>query len=411
MAEVFGVPRQPVWLVEIGRLEATRLSRPRDGVAKLREAIQLDPRRLDSTLALADTLAAVGGHEEAAIELRNMLLTSEPSTLDAARVATMASMLVRELEAVGRQSPALVAEELMAFLGYGATDRIQLFRSRSLPELVPVAGALDRPVLERAVIPAAGQNVFLRIAAALDEISHKLFQTDLAVVGASSHNRLASRSAHPLRLTAERAARVFGPLQFDLYMDVPGLAGPRVLPGAPAAVLIPPNFDRLPGPEQVAGFARLLAYVAMAVPWLDEVAQDDLDGILFGSLHVARPGWDGGGLSHARDAMASMWKPRIARAIGRKTKRLLEELADEARLDLDPSLWRQALRLASWRCAYLATGDWLASFNHAWRTDPQLGHTPRDQLSQAAFAHPILRELIAYGLSSEPAALLRAVGV
>ncbi len=410
MVEVLGVPKQPAWLVEIGRLESTRLSRPREGVAKLREAIAIDPSRIDSTLALADALSSMSAHDEAAAELRSVLHALDPATLTADRVVTVAAMLKRELESGHRRAQANVAEEVMAFLGYGAPERLQAIRSRVLPEGLPQATAFDRNTLERMLVPKVGQGTLFKVATALEESAYKLLRIEPAGVGATSSMRLGARSSHPRRLLADRIARAFGSVAFDLYVDVPSLTTPRVLPGSPAAILLPPGFENLPVNEQAAGLARLLTAVGLGLAWLDEVSNEDLTGWMFGALHAARPGWDGGGLHPNVEALASRWKNTVYKAVSRKARRTLDEIAEEARLDLDPVAWRHALTLATWRGAFVLTGDWTSTFNYAWRSDRDLSPVAPEKVAATMFGHSVLRDLCLWGLALETTPLLRAAG-
>lgn len=410
MVEVLSVPKQPAWLVEVGRIEATRLSRPREGVAKLREAITLNPARVDSTLALADTLASMGAHEEAASELRSLLNNLDPATLTSDKVVTIVAIAKRELESSNRRAQALVAEEIMGFLGYGTPERLQTIRSRILPESLPQGSAFDRSTLERVLVPPVGQGVMFRIATALEESAHKLLRIEPSGVGATSSMRLTARSSHPRRQLADRIARAFGPLSFDLYVDVPALTTPRVLPGSPAAILLPPGFENLPPNEQIAGLARMLGAIALGVPWVDEIGNEDLVGWIFGALHAGRPGWDGGGLHPSREALASSWKGLIHKAVSRKTRRTLDEIAEEARLDMEPVAWRHAVHIATWRCAFVISGDWTSTFNYAWRSERELSRVAPQQVAATMFSHSVLRDLCLWGLSPETSPALRAAG-
>ncbi len=410
MGEVLGVPPQPSWLVELGRLEALRLSRPREGLAKLREAVALDPSRVETALALTDALATLGAHEEAATGLRASLGSIDPSTLTSEKVAKLIAMMQRELTALGRRPQSLVAEEILAFLGYGSPERLRVFRTRPLPDSIPQPMAFDRVTLERAVVPPVGQGVLLRIAATLEEIAPKLLRLDPAGLGATSAMRLSARANHPRRAMADRIARAFGTMAFDLYVDVPALTVPRVIPGSPTALLLPPGFDNLTVTEQAVGLARLLAAVALGVPWVDEVSNEDLTGWVFGALSAGRPGWDGGGLHPSKDGPASTWRPIIQKAISRKGRNKLDEIAEEARLDMDPVAWRHAMHLATWRCAYALTADWTATLHHAWRSSRDLSGIPSDRVAATLFGHSVLRDLALWGLSAETTPLLRAAG-
>ena len=411
MVDVLSVPKQAAWLVEVGRLEATRLSRPREGVAKLREAIALDPARIDSTLALADTLASMGAHEEAASELRSLLNGLDPAVLTSDKVVTIVALAKRELDSANRRAQALVAEEVMGFLGYGTPERLQIIRSRILSESLPQASAFDRTTLERTIVPPgrAGRHVPNRWRPR-GVVAQAAAYRPPPAWGATSSMRLTSRSSHPRRQLADRIARAFGMLSFDLYVDVPSLTTPRVLPGAPASILLPPGFENLPPNEQVAGLARMLGAIALGVPWVDEISNDDLTGWIFGALYVGRAGWDGGGLHPSQEALASSWKGPIHKAVSRKTRRNLDEIAEEARLDMDPVAWRHALHIATWRCAFVISGDWTSTFNYAWRSESELSRVAPQQVASTMFSHSVLRDLCLWGLSPETTPVLRAAG-
>jgi len=131
---------------------------------------------------------------------------------------------------------------------------------------------------------------------------------------------------------------------------------------------------------------------------------------VFGALSVGRPGWDGGGLHPSKDGPASTWRPIIQKAISRKGRNKLDEIAEEARLDMDPVAWRHAMHLATWRCAYAVTADWTATLHHAWRSSRDLSGIPSDRVAATLFGHSVLRDLALWGLSAETTPLLRAAG-
>src|SRR5262249_55086549 len=67
------IPIEPGWIAAMGKIEATLLSKPREGIAKLKEAILIDPGRVESYEALAEVYGALGAHEEAVKELLGIL--------------------------------------------------------------------------------------------------------------------------------------------------------------------------------------------------------------------------------------------------------------------------------------------------------------------------------------------------
>ena len=407
MADALGLAHRPAWLIEIGRLEAGVLARPKEGLSRLRHAIALDPTRLESTIALADALSALGAHEEALSELREALSRQPVSHLQPGALVAVILAIGRSLQATARTVQSRATEEILACFGYGAEDRIAALRARRFSDQVLPHGCLARTVLERSVSPMVGRGVALRVALVLEDLIPKLLPPDPTASRVPPGARIAARSPHPLRALADRLAQPFGELSFDLLVDVPALPIPRVAAGTPPLVMLPVGFDRLPGAEQAAGIARLLTFVALGVPWIDQVSAGDLDGLILGALSVGRPGWDAGGLPADREQAASQWRPRIAKATSRKHRRALDDLAEEASLDLDVEAWRAAVRAAAWRSAWLVSGDWIATFNHVWRTDPDLGRTWGNQVIPASLSHPVLRDLLLWTLSPEASAVAR----
>jgi len=407
MADALGLAHRPAWLIEIGRLEAGVLARPREGLSRLRHAIALDPARLESTIALADALSVLGAHEEALSELREALARQPVSHLQPGALVAVILAIGRSLQATARTVQAQATEEILACFGYGAEDQIAALRARRPSDQALPHGCLARAVLERSVSPMVGRGVALRVALVLEDLIPKLLPADPTASRVPPGARIAARSAHPLRALADRLAQPFGELSFDLVVDVPALPIPGVAAGTPPLVMLPVGFDRLPGAEQAAGIARLLTLVALGVPWIDQVSAGDLDGLILGALHVGRPGWDAGGLPADRAQAASQWRPRIAKATSRKHRRALDDLAEEASLDLDVEAWRAAVRAATWRSAWLVSGDWIATFNHVWRTDPDLGRTWGNQVIPASLSHPVLRDLLLWTLSPEASAVAR----
>src|SRR5262249_34566582 len=50
----------PALLAALGRIEAVRLGRPREGIGKIREAIRVDPARVESYAVLCEVYASLG---------------------------------------------------------------------------------------------------------------------------------------------------------------------------------------------------------------------------------------------------------------------------------------------------------------------------------------------------------------
>ncbi len=410
LAEASGRPRRAEWLAALGKVEATMLGQPREGLARLHEALRLAPSHVAIYQALVD--AHGSAYDEAAREIAGALGDlgrASPSSEQAMGILTILSRTCREAQRTGT---ARVADELLTFLSKSPlgshTDNPS--RSQTMPMSAPNPDSLAHDIVLASLIDDDAQRPLLGVAALLGETVSKLLHPDPEVFGVSSHERLTSRASHPMRALADRVARAFGDLRFDLHVDATGTASPRLLPGDPPALILPRGFGDLPEIDQAADLARLLTYVALGVPWVEETAADDVDGILFGALRAGSELWGQGELSSNAEMAASAWRARIAKAAGRKIKRALEEAAQRTRAQADTSAWRQAIRVAGLRAAYVVTGDLTATLMQALRTDPELGQVPGNLLAAKLFDHPVTREVMVFALSDSGLALRRSAG-
>jgi hypothetical protein len=283
-------------------------------------------------------------------------------------------------------------------------------KTQTLPMNAPNPGSLSRDTVVSKLIGDEGQAPLVGVATMLGETLTKLIRQDPETLGVSARDRLTWRSSHPTRALADRMARAFGDLRFDLYVDASATQVPRLLPGDPPALVVPRGFGELSEIEQAAGLARLLAYVALDVPWIEEVSGDDVDGILYGGLRAGSELWGQGELSQSAEKAASAWRGRIAKVASRKVKRALEDIAQRIRPQADTTVWRQAMRSAGLRAAYVATGDLTATLSQAIRADGELALASGETLAAKLFEQPTTRELVVFALSDSALTLMRSAG-
>ena len=219
-AAALKVSLEPGWIAAIGKVEATLLSKPREGIAKLKEAILLDPGRIESYEALAEVYGALGAHEEAVKELLAILpkVATRGAPLD--RMLLVFGLFARECKLARRTAQAATAEAIVAYLSGNATGR---------PSPIPPAAPAPMS-LGAAALVAADSRPWPEVAAALAEIMPKLLRADPAALGLSPRERLPPRAPHPLRALADRLARAFGELRFDLYVEAASVGVPRIIP-------------------------------------------------------------------------------------------------------------------------------------------------------------------------------------
>lgn len=405
LAESSGRPKRAEWLAAIGKLEATVLDHPREGLARLHEAVLMAPARVDIYRALAE--AHAGAHDEAIAEVTACLAGFGAAQPGREETAAMLGLLSRLHRDANMTWAADATDELAAFLAPGeAGTRLR----ERLPLGGPAALVLPRTTLVASLLPDESQAPLLEVAGTLAETVPKWVRQEPEAFGVSPGNRLSQRASHPVRELADRIAHAFGDLHFDVYVDAPGTEHGQVLCGDPPALVLPLHFGDLPEIDQAAELARLLAYVALDVPWIELAPPENVDGILFGALRAGSEHWGQGELSAGAEASAGMWRGRIAKGIGRRIKRSLEESAPRVRPQADTRAWLQAMRTASLRAAYVITGDLAGSLAQLLRIDSDLDAGGRDRLAQDLFAHPVARALIVFALSEVAHGLRQRAG-
>ena len=113
----------------------------------------------------------------------------------------------------------------------------------------------------------------------------------------------------------------------------------------------------------------------------------------------------------------AQYEPAVARALSRKQKKLLEELAPHIAapqgrpIPIDTFI--HALTRAEIRAAYLVCGDLLATIDDLRQYDPVLMQATERQGPRAlagVLTHPYAGDVCRYALSAEATALRRRIG-
>ena len=405
-ATALKIPIEPGWVATMGKLEATLLfSKPRDGLGKLKDAILLDPARIESYEALAEVYGTLGAREEAVRELLNILPDVAARGMPVDRLNRVFSLIGRECKLSRASAQAVAAEAVVSYL-----NRDTSRPPSPVPFAAPIPMSLVPATLASTVVPPEPSRPWAELSGYLLDLMPKLLRVDPLALGLSPRDRLPVRASHPLRAMCDRFARAFGEVRFDLFVDAAAVGVPRVIPSDPPAIVLPRGYGDLSENEQAVGISRLLVYIALNLPWLEELSPADLDGLLFGAMRVGDESWNVGALSAASEANAEVWRPRIAKVAGRRHKRGFEEIAERAHRYVDPQTFRQTIRLAAMRAAYLVTGDLASSLNHLVRVDRELSQAPRDHVAQKLMLHPVGRDLIFFSLAPSTVGLRQSVG-
>jgi hypothetical protein len=304
-----------------------------------------------------------------------------------------------------------VVAELRVLTGEIEDARLTWLRARRTRPADAQGATLDRSALTSHVVPPAGRHVLLDVAAAITGIEGKVLRPDLAAIGVTSRDRISPRSGHPLRVLLDRVARQLGVADVELAI-APSALRTRVLSQDEPWIIVSPSFAKQSEPVQIAGLARAVARIAMGAPWLEELAPAQVEALLVAAARqVAR------GYGSADATQLGHYEAAITRAIGRRQRKQLEELAPrlaEAGAKPPPVHdFVQALARTELRVAFLVTGDLLSILEEMRPLDAVLHQaleSPGTRALSTLLDHPVVGDLVRYALTPEATTLRRRLG-
>jgi hypothetical protein len=417
-------PLEARWLMTVGLLEVNVLKRANEGVAHLQAAAQLGSIP-EMRAALGQGLLATGRNKEAVVILRELLTTesdalarlAEPSAFSQVRGGSVAatgtvlsatlSCLDAALGTDGRSEERLAVEEVRACLGELSADRVAALRSRRLEPEIPYANAYTGSEIGRALLPEARTPV-IDAALAVAPIAAKSLRFEIASLGVGSRERIGPRDGHATRALADKLARALGVGEFELYLTPSWQGAMRVYPGDPPALVGHVSFAELSEPEQTFALARLLVRVAVGMAWLDEIPVEAGDGLLIAAMRCVLPQFGAGEIAPSREHHAQSLAPGVQRAIGRKQRRLLEDLAPSMTANYDFRTISIAVRRSEYRTAYVLSGNLVGAIDYLRLFDNDIARSAENP--RLLLQHPVTNELIRFALSTESYAERRRIG-
>ena len=402
------LPLDHRWLTTLGMLEVGVLLRVREGVAHLTQAASMPGASADVRALLGRGLEAAGRNLEAIQVFRDVLLLEADTFARLNELPAALASFEGAFAKEGRVEERLAVEEVRACLGDVKPDRMTRFRERRLPEGVPYPGVLAGAELGRLLLPEA-RTVLLDVSRAIAPIAAKILRFELSGLGVGSRDRLSPRDGHPTRLLADRLARALGIESFEIYLSPSWQGAARVYPGDPPAIVGSTSFAELPEPEQIFALGRLLTRVALGPTWLDELPVDAVDGLFLAVMRTVDPSFGSGEISAARDGMASSFLASVQKAIGRRQKKLCEELLPTVPAHYDARAITIGVRRSEYRIAYVLGGDLVAAIDYLRRFDRDIGRSADDP--RLLLTHPVTNEMLRYALTAESVAERRRAGV
>ncbi len=404
------------WLASLGQIEIESLGKLREGIGHYQQAVKLDPGLYETRYELARAYAKAGAHEDCSRQLLSMLLPVCTPLLEVKGPAAALTLLEQSLSSERRAEEALVVSELRAMAGELDNGRLAWLRQRRLGQLEPHHAQLDRPSIVTHVLPPEGRHVMLEIAAAVAGMESKILRADLTEIGISLRDRVSPRSGHPTRALLERLCRTLGLADIELVI-AQSVTRTRVLALDELWVVVPQALTQLPEPTQLASLARALTRISLGVPWVEELPPPHIEAMLIACARQVVHGYGADELDVLSQKLVAQYEPNVARALGRRQRKLLEELAPHIGapqgrpIPIDTFIG--ALAQAEVRAASLLTGDLLATLDEMRALDAPLFHAtevPGPLTLKAVLEHPFAGDVCRFALSGEAMALRRRIG-
>jgi hypothetical protein len=189
-------------------------------------------------------------------------------------------------------------------------------------------------------------------------------------------------------------------------------AVPRIFMNDTAWLVVPAALMRQPDPVQTAALVLPLVRLALGVSWIVDMATGPAVSLLCGAARLVVPGYAAGAGVEAI-ALADEAGKRLGRALGRKQKKALADLAPALRA-ADPATARDVQTLArgvhcaALRAAFVVTGDVLATLEAARAHDEDLAcattHFGPGTL-RAVLTHALTGDLVRFAFTPTASAL------
>ena len=239
-------------------------------------------------------------------------------------------LLERALAAERRNEEALVVSELRALAGDLDDGRHAWLPRRAASHRTTrtTPRSIGRHARHARPAPRGGVTCSLEVAAGVAGIESKMLRADVSELGLSSKDRIGSRSGHPTRIVLDRLCRTLGLSDVELVIATT-VNRTRVLAQDALWVVVPRQVAEQPEPVQFASIGRALARVALGVPWLEELPPPHVEAFLVAAARLQVVPELRRRLR--RDVLSKKlvltYEPTVARALSRRQRKTLEELA------------------------------------------------------------------------------------
>ena len=334
--------------MEMASIQHEVLLRVDDAITTLRAGLKTFAEDLDMHHELADKLSITGRADDAINEYRR-IVGRDPASVRAWRG------MAKAYHESGRKLDAGVALAPLVVLGEATDLEGGMSRQRRVHSGFANPGSFDVGTLQKC--SAADRWEEMRLASlfeALGEALVKMYPVDFDSYGVSARDRL--RPEHPLRVTCDRLAIIFGVEEYDLFLHGGHTADVVAELADPAAIMVPRFVTDLPDEQQVFMLARAFVMLTRGMHAVVTLGWREIAKVVTAGLRTMNPKF--GGSRYPSEEMELIGK-RLQKAQSRKSRKLLETAAAQCMTDppIDVERWGPTVEHTSARAAALLAND------------------------------------------------------
>jgi hypothetical protein len=179
-------------------------------------------------------------------------------------------------------------------------------------------------------------------------------------------------------------------------------------------VIVPASVGSFSDAHALAALARPMARIALGVPWLGALGSHEVLALLVAFARQVAPGFSARPKERV-EPLVPDYEQRARRAIDRKRRRMLEELAPmiERAPAIEEAAFAESVAATEARAAFLLSGSLRASLDAVAPTDAALAEAlriPGPPSLAAVFGRASSRDLASFALQRETTALRRSLG-
>ncbi|HEX7670807.1 MAG TPA: hypothetical protein VF395_14530, partial [Polyangiaceae bacterium] len=234
----------------------------------------------------------------------------------------------------------------------------------------------------------------------------KVYPPDFEAYGVSKGDRISPRAGHPLRVLAERIAKIVGASEVDVYVHQAHSGSIEVEFADPVALMVPAHVLTLPESHQAFLLTGVLVDVARGVHAIDKLAPSAVADMLVAAMRIVDPAF---GAGHAQPDYIETVTKNLYRGLPRRGRRPLEEAARAYGPSPKPRLddWLVRIRKTSTRAAILVSDDPASAVQLLRRTEGDLAHVDGVTLERGM---AIIADALRFAVSDVASSVRRRIG-